>query len=513
MTKIRAARAYGSRFINQKPRKSSAASAALASLRVRRTLRAMLNYVWSFLLLTGIIAAALFGRLETVTTSIFTTCRAVVLDIALPLAGLMMLWLGVLRVMEKAGLMQVLARALSPVLRFVFPDVPRDHPAMGAITMNIAANMLGLGNSATPMGLKAMGHLQELNPHKQSASNAMCMFLALNTAGFSLIPMSAINYLHAGGVANPQSIIAPTIIATALATITGIFAARFFQRLPVFRIQPDDDAAPSAQGEGENNVSAFRASPLRKGLLTLAVLGFLCGGVLQFVPGAREKVLQTTGLSTLLQEAGERKAAAAQAKATKPDKDAAESAAPQETSWFRRGLIGVSILAIPGILLGVTIFGLARGLPVYEEMVEGAKEGFGVATRIMPFLVVMLTAMVAFRESGALFLVELVLRPVLDAIRMPVELLPLAAMRPLSGSGSIGLLNDLILNPASTDFLRYTAAILFGSTETTFYVIAVYFGSVSIRRTRHAVAAGLCADVVGMTSAVLLGRLLFGHLA
>jgi spore maturation protein SpmB len=151
-------------------------------------------------------------------------------------------------------------------------------------------------------------------------------------------------------------------------------------------------------------------------------------------------------------------------------------------------------------------------VPVYEEMVEGAKEGFGVATRIMPFLVIMLTAMVVFRESGALTLLEYAMRPVLNFIGMPVELLPLAVMRPLSGSGSTGMLNDIILNPASTDFLRYTAAILYGSTETTFYVLAVYFGSVSIRRTRHAVAVGLCADVVGMATAVILGRLMFGGL-
>lgn len=476
----------------------------------------MLNYVWSFLLLTGLIAGALFGRLEAMVGGVFDICKSVVMTIALPLAGVMMLWLGILRVMEKAGLMEVVARILSPVLRFIFPDVPRDHPAMGAITMNIAANMLGLGNSATPMGLKAMGHLQELNPHKQSASNAMCMFLALNTAGFSLIPMSAINYLNSGGVANPQAIIAPTIIATLFATITGIMAAKFFQGLPVFRSMPDevDAGAGQATDTPKATPAAYRPSRLRMALIGLAALGFVFGAALQLAPSFRESVLKSTGLTALMDSAAERRQLSEQRKAELAKAAPVDTEKPvAEKSWWRSTLLGVSIIAIPAILLIVTLWGLAKGVPVYEEMVEGAKEGFGVATRIMPFLVIMLTAMVVFRESGALMLLEHMLRPLLNVIGMPVELFPLAAMRPLSGSGSIGLLNDIILNPASTDFLRYTAAILFGSTETTFYVIAVYFGSVSIRRTRHALAAGLCADLVGMVTAVVLGRLLFGALA
>ncbi|WP_075088697.1 spore maturation protein [Verrucomicrobium spinosum] len=182
---------------------------------------------------------------------------------------------------------------------------------------------------------------------------------------------------------------------------------------------------------------------------------------------------------------------------------------PKDTSAWRQGLRSVSVLAIPIILLVAVVWGLFKGVAVYEEMVEGAKEGFGVALRIMPFLVVMFAALTCFRESGALLLLQTAVRPLLDFIGMPVELLPLAIMRPLSGSGSSGILNEIILHPSSTDTLRYTAAILYGSTETTFYVLAVYFGSVSIRRSRHALAAGLCADAVGMGMAVLLGRLMF----
>ncbi len=491
----------------------------------------MLNYVWSFLLLTGLLAGALFGRLEPMMGALFDVCKAVVLDIALPLAGTMMLWLGILRVMEKAGLMEKLAWLLSPILKRLFPEVPPTHPAMGAMTMNIAANMLGLGNSATPLGLKAMSHLQELNPNKQSASNAMCMFLALNTAGFTLIPMTAINYLNAGGVANPQAVIAPTLIATLFASIMGISAALLLQKLPVFRAIPDEKTAdtdvPTTAESSTDSVptssapaSMFRMTPLRKVLIIVASVGFLLGAVLQFQPEWRSAFLNKTGLQTLLDNAAqkkkqteERKAelkaqGVAQQGAAASDGHATGSAA-NETSAWRKAVMNVSVLAIPVILLIAILWGLAKGVAVYEEMVEGAKEGFGVATRIMPFLVVMLSALTLFRESGALLLMEHAFRPVLDAIGMPVELLPLAIMRPLSGSGSAGLLNEIILNPISTDTLKYTAAILFGSTETTFYVLAVYYGSVGIRRIRHSLAAGLLADLVGMGSAIALGALLF----
>lgn len=476
----------------------------------------MLNYVWSFLLITGLIAGAFFGRLSVMVSSVFDTCKAVVFDIALPLAGTMMLWLGIMRVMEKAGLMSVVAKILSPILRRLFPEVPTQHPAMGAMTMNIAANMLGLGNSATPMGLKAMTHLQELNPHKRSASNAMCMFLALNTAGFTLIPMTAINYLNAGGVKNPQSIIMPTILATLAASTMAIIAVKLTQRLPMFQAKAEDVDMDKEEGEAvETEQKAYKMSPLRKVLLIVSTLLFVAGGVLQFAPVARENIMKSTGFTSLLEAASEKKAEAAlHAQALKEEKSKSSTTQGQspeeELGGWRKVVNQLSILAIPVILFVAIAWGLGRGVPVYEEMVEGAKEGFGVATRIMPFLVIMLTALSIFRESGALLIVEHMLSPILNFIGMPVELLPLAVMRPLSGSGAAGFLNEIILHPSSSDFLKYTAAVMFGSTETTFYVLAVYFGSVGIKRIRHALAAGLAADLVGMTTAIVLGRLLFG---
>jgi spore maturation protein SpmA len=494
----------------------------------------MLNYVWSFLLLTGLVAGALFGNMGVMVEALLERSKSAVLDIALPLAGTMMLWLGILRVMEKAGLMEVVAKILSPVLRRLFPEVPPTHPAMGAMTMNIAANMLGLGNSATPLGLKAMGYLQELNPNKQSATNAMCMFLALNTAGFTLIPMGAIIYLSSGGVKDPYAVIAPTLLATACATLTAVVAVKLLQRLPAFRVVPDEvedkPGEPAADGSQDpaaqtaRPAAPFRLSPLRMVLLSLVTAGFTLGAVLQFAPQARAAVLQATGLQGVLDAAGKRaekarlhqlelKAAADAAGVTDTTATAAAADTAKEgagdTSGWRRQLRNVSVLAIPITLLIAVVWGLAKGVPVYEEMVEGAKEGFGVALRIMPFLVIMFAALTCFRESGALMLVQHALRPLLEMVSFPVELLPLAIMRPLSGSGSSGILNEIILHPSSTDLLRNTAAVMYGSTETTFYVLAVYFGSVSIRRSRHALAAGLCADVVGIAMAVVVSRLMF----
>jgi spore maturation protein SpmA len=478
----------------------------------------MLNYVWCFLLVTGIIAGTLFGRLEAMMNKMFETCQSVVMDMALPLAGIMMLWLGILRVMEKCGLMEIVARMLSPILGWIFPDVPRNHPAMGAITMNIASNMLGLGNSSTPLGLKAMQHLQELNPHKQTASNAMCMFLAINTAGLAIIPMGSIQYLSAGGVSNPHEIIAPAFIATFISTLAGVVSAKMLQGLPAYRVVPD--TAPSEDlPEGEVSKvseSSFLMTPLRKVLVGIAVAGFALACLFQYAPEklisqeARKELLNKVGIQKMLDEAAAKSKVATERK-EELKKVSTPAENKNELPWWRKALSAISVLAIPSVLMIVVLWALARGVSVYEEMVEGAKEGFGVALRIMPFLVVMLVGLSLFRESGALTLLQYMLSPVLSMIGMPVELFPLAVMRPLSGSGSAALLNEVILNPASTDFLKYTAAVLYGSTETTFYVIAVYFGCVSIRRTRHAIAAGLIADVAGLGAGLALGWLLFAN--
>lgn len=471
----------------------------------------MLNYIWASLILIGLLVAGLLGRFTGeggVITSALNMSRTAVMDIALPLAGMMMFWLGVMRLMEKAGLLEFAARALSPIMRRIFPDVPKDHPAMSAMIMNLAANMLGLGNNATPLGLKAMTHLQELNPHKDTASNAMVTFLALNTAAFTLIPMTVINYLSAAGVKGAYQIIVPTILATACTTLTAIFVAKALQNLPAFRIQPgpvdlpvENPAQPAPEAPVENRPMTSRGKFWLTVLLTL----FAGGVVLELAaPSVRQSILDSTGLTQVL-EAENQRAAAAKASTQAASPDDAEAAA----GLIRRLMNGASGVAIPLLLVITMGIALARGVKVYEEFVEGAKEGFAVAIRIMPFLVAMLAALAIFRSSGALLLLEYVLTPVLNLISFPVELLPMALMRPLSGSGSLGILNELLARNDILEYLKYTAAIMFGSTETTFYVLAVYFGSVSIRKTRHALAAGLTADVVGLTMSVVLGRLMF----
>lgn len=484
----------------------------------------MLNSVWSFLLLAGILIGTLFGRLGGqggITDAALSASKSAVMDIALPLAGAMMLWLGLLRVMDKAGMLEAMARFLAPLLRRLFPDVPDGHPAMRAMIMNVAANLLGLGNAATPMGLKAMEHLQELNPHPESATNAMCMFLALNTAGLTLIPITAINYLNAGGVRDPYSIIAPTIASTFCAASVAILSAKLLQRWPVFAARDvsrrdadtkkrEAEDEPALDAGIEESKSLIRPNVSRR--ITIAVLAmlFAVGVLAEFSPPVRQFLGNSTGAGPILAAAAQREHdAAANASKLKAAVAAQEDKGNTETVSWRRYVKSVSALAIPAVFVIVILWGLAKGVPVYEEAVEGAKEGFQVATRIMPFLVIMLVALAIFRQSGALTLLGWALEPLLRVLHLPIELLPMAIMRPLSGSGSSGILSDIILNPASTDALRCTAATMYGSTETTFYVLAVYFGSVGIRRVRHALAVGIIADITGMTCALLTSWFMF----
>jgi spore maturation protein SpmA len=477
----------------------------------------MLNYIWATLLFIGLIVAGLVGRVSgdaSVIDAAMKGAEKAVMGIALPLAGMMMFWLGVLRLLEKAGVLEAVVRLLSPLLRRLFPDVPTGHPAMSAMVMNLSANMLGLSNNATPLGLKAMGHLQELNPHKQSASNAMITFLALNTGAFTLIPMSAMNFLNAAGIKNSYQVIVPTILATACASMGAVLAAKSFQRLPQFAPQPDEEEG-SAGGPPPDEVATTKSSSFStKARIWLSILAVLFIGVsaLELGPPTwRQTVLKESGLTAVLEKSAQRKAEATATLAK--NKELAQATAtetkPEPPVW-RRMMDGTSGLAIPAILLLAVGVAWARGVRVYEEFVDGAKEGFQVAVRIMPYLVAMLAVLAILRESGAFQLLEYALAPVLAFLGFPVELLSLALMRPLSGSGAQGILNEILTRPDLSEMVKFTAAILYGSTETTFYVLTVYFGSVGIRRFRHALMAGLTADFIGMVAAICFGRLLFG---
>lgn len=451
----------------------------------------------------GILVAALLGRLggeNGIVEQTFALVKVGVMGIALPLSAMMMLWLGIMRLAEKSGCVEILARWIRPVMRRLFPEVPTDHPAMGAMIMNMAANMLGLGNAATPLGLKAMQHLDELNPHKGTASNAMCTFLAINTSSVTIIPVTAIALLAAQGIANPYAIVSTSLGATICSTIVAIIAVKFFERLPGFRIDPTkvvtDTEETTTASPTEN--SGLRPIGTKGQAAIIAIFAVFAGIIfLEWSPDTRTEIQSSLGLTEVV----------AQLNAESADLEEADAGDP---GFWLSGVRAISVVAIPFVLFFFTAFAAIRGVKVYEEFVEGAKEGFSVAVRIMPFLVAMLTALAILRHSGTLFLLKSWLRPLLDMVHFPPDLLPMALMRPLSGSGSQGVLVELLTNNAITDSLKYTAATMFGSTETTFYVLAVYFGSVGVRRTRHALAAGLCADLAGVIAAIAICRVVFG---
>ena len=369
------------------------------------------------------------------------------------------------------------------------------------MVMNMAANLIGLGNAATPLGLKAMQHLDDLNPNKGTATNAMCTFLAINTSSVTLIPATAIGLLAAQGIPNPTAIVSTTILATIVSTTVAIIAVKLFEKMSVFNRVAISDDNTSIQEESVEYRAESREGGLSKRariLLVLVAVLFVGVAYLETFPDQRTAMQEALGLSDAVERLD----------AEKPTLE--EKAASDDDQGWKRVISAVSITAIPFILVFFLVYAALKRIPVYEEFVEGAKEGWAVAVRIMPFIVAMLAALAVLRNSGALFLFQEVLRPVLDLVRFPAELVPMALMRPLSGSGSQGVLVEILTNTGLPDLIKYTAATMFGSTETTFYVLAVYFGSVSVRRTRHALAAGLCADAAGLIAAVVICKVVFG---
>ncbi len=396
-----------------------------------------------------------FAKMKAVTKAALDYA-GIAVDISLGLIGIMALWLGVMKVAEEAGLIKIIANAVKPVTKFLFPDVPQDHPAMGAMIMNISANMLGLGNAATPFGLKAMEELDKLNPEKGTATNAMCTFLTVNTAGLTLIPATAIAVRAAAGSSDPAIIIGTSIFGASCATITGITAAKILEKFSI---------------KGFNFIDYLKQN-LKNILITLAIIALLA---LAISTGIFSAVF---GFVT-------------------PD-------------LFKSVIQIISILAIPMLIFIFIGYGAIKKVKVYEKFVEGAKEGFDVAVRIIPYLVAMLVAIGIFRAGGAMDFLVMILKPFTDFIGMPAEALPMALMRPLSGSGSLGIMTEIIKVHGPDSFLGILVSTFFGSTETTFYVLAVYFGAVNIRRTRHALVAGLLADAAGILGALFIVKLLFG---
>ncbi len=381
-------------------------------------------------------------------------------ELALGLIGVMALFLGLMKVAEEGGLLTILARLIRPLMVRLFPDVPPGHPAMGAMILNISANALGLGNAATPFGIRAMQELDRLNPRPGTATDSMVLFLAINTSSVTLLPTGVIALRAAAGSADPAGILPTTLFATLCSTTVAIAAALFFRRFFPLGPVPAETVERAEKEEGGGDAlpeEADAAYPLWVSLLALA-------GLLALVP-----------LSILY----------------------GRSIAP----WI-----------LPGLMIGFLAFGFLRGVAVYEAFVEGAKEGFQVAIRIIPYLVAILVAVGMFRASGAMdFLVDTIGRWT-TALGLPAEALPMALLRPLSGSGAYGVMASIINDPAigPDSYTGYLVSTLQGSTETTFYVLAVYFGAVQVRRIRHALAAALSADVAGVIAAVVACLYLFG---
>ena len=412
----------------------------------------MLNALWVGFFLSAFLIA-LFKLVVLGDADIFAALVKALFDssktafeIALGLTGVMALWLGVMKVGERAGLVELLGRALAPLYRRLFPEVPDGHPALGAMTMNLGANMLGLDNAATPLGIKAMRELQTLNPTPDTASDAQVLFLVINTAAVTLLPVTIFTYRAQLGAADPTDVFVPLLIATYVGTLVGLLSVGLFQKLNLW-----------------NRV-------------TLAYLG-----------GATALIAGLVGYFGQL--------------------DAATLA---RQSAIVANFILFSIVAL-FLLLAVR-----RRVNAYEAFVEGAKEGFHTAVTIIPYLVAMLVAIAVFRASGALDLVMNGVRALVGAAGLDtrwVDALPTALMKPFSGSGARAMMIATMQAHGADSFAGRLAAIVQGSTETTFYVLAVYFGAVGVKRARHAVACGLLADLAGIAAAVAVAYLFFSHAA
>jgi len=385
--------------------------------------------------------------------------------LAIGLVGVMALFLGLMKVAEEGGLLRIIAKVLRPLMVRLFPEVPADHPAMGSMILNMSANALGLGNAATPFGIRAMQQLDELNPHKGTATNAMALFLAINTSSVTLLPTGVIALRAAAGSTDPAGIVPTTLFATICSTAIAIVTAKL--------LAPRFAAPPASAGDG-----TATPAPTEEAMLEAT----------EDMGGAGSDAYPLWVSVTALAAVG--------------------ALVPLTVVYGRE----IAPWIIPGLMVALLGFGAAKRVAVYECFVEGAKDGFNVALRIIPYLVAILTAVAMFRASGAMDAVVGPLGTVTGLIGLPAEALPMALLRPLSGSGAYGVLASIIQDPAHgpDSLVGYLVSTFQGSTETTFYVLAVYFGAVGIRRIRHALFAALLADVAGIGAAVFIVNQLYG---
>ncbi|MEE8515205.1 MAG: nucleoside recognition domain-containing protein, partial [Alphaproteobacteria bacterium] len=391
--------------------------------------------------------------------------------LAIGLVGVMALFLGLMKVAEAGGLLVIIAKTIRPLMVRLFPDVPANHPAMGAMVLNLSANALGLGNAATPFGIRAMQALDTLNPHKGTATDSMALFLAINTSSVTLLPTGVIALRAAAGSVEPAAILPTTLFATICSTTVAILAAKLYSR---YWAMPTGAGDARAEQTGGGDEVFADPDPSADPTTDIAMDN---GGDSYPSWVSTIFILAIAALVPLTVFYGD----------------------------------AISPWIIPGIMVGLLGFGVIRRVRVYEVFVEGARDGFRVAIRIIPYLVAILVAVAMFRASGALEMVITAISPFTAAVGLPAEALPMALLRPLSGSGAYGILASIINDPNTgpDSYVGFLVSTFQGSTETTFYVIAVYFGAVNIRRIRHALAAGITADIAGIAAAVIICTILF----
>ena len=409
----------------------------------------VLNYIWiAFFVIAFVIGLAKLifegdvSVFPAMMNATFDTSKTA-FEISLGLTGVLSLWLGVMKIGEHSGFINALARVLSPVFSRLFPDIPKGDPATGAIFMNIAANMLGLDNAATPLGLKAMERLQTLNPRKDTASNPMIMFLVLNTSGLTLIPVSILVYRSQLGAQQPTDVFIPILLATFFSTLAGIIITSVYQRINLFN---------------------------RTMLLTLGGMLAIVGGIIWGFGQLNKEQMSVVSTS-------------------------------------------VANIVLMTIIIAFILAGVRKRINVYDAFIEGAKEGFQTAVRIIPYLVATLVAIGVFRASGAMDMLVDGIKGLVAACggnTAFVEALPTALMKPLSGSGARGMMVDTMTTYGPDSFVGRLSCLFQGSTDTTFYILAVYFGSINIKYTRHAVTCGLLADLCGVIAAITLAYMFFG---
>lgn len=408
----------------------------------------VLNYIWIFFFVVAFVVALIkliffqdYQIFSMLVQSTFDSAK-IGFEISLGLTGVLTLWMGIMKIGENGGIVRVISRVIGPFFQKLFPELGKDHPAYGSITLNIAANMLNLDNAATPMGLKAMKEMQESNPNKKTASNAQIMFMVLNTSGLTIIPVSIMVYRAQYGAVNPTDVFVPLMIATFFSTLAGIISVSIAQKINLFN----------------RTVLAWLGG----------MTAFIVGIIWYFSTLSREMVEVVSNVSS-----------------------------------------GIIIFSV---IVGFILMAWRKKVNVYDSFIDGAKDGFKIAVKIIPYLVAILVAVGVFRTSGAMDYLTGAIKWVVAAMGVNtdfVDALPVAIMKPLSGSGARGLMFDSFNTFGVDSFAGKLAATFQGSTDTTFYVLAVYFGSVGIKRTRHALTCGLIADFVGIVAAILVAYLFF----